>query len=188
MKEVWDIVTADGRRTGKTHLRGVPMQPGDYHPSVSVWLTDGEGRFLISRRCARKGVAPGLWETVGGSVLAGESCLDAALREVREELGIALNGAEGRLFTAYPWPHSSGDGWAYIEVWLFPVDPSVPALLQPEEVSAVLWAAEETIRTLIRKEEFIPYTYLEELFAFSSRRGMTKGLPSFPEIPINERK
>ena len=55
---------------------------------------------MISKRAPAK-TAPGMWETTGGGAVAGESGLEAAVREVREELGIALRSESGRVFTRY---------------------------------------------------------------------------------------
>ena len=38
------------------------------------------------------------WETTGGSALAGDDSLTAALRETKEELGIDLDPQKGVLF------------------------------------------------------------------------------------------
>lgn len=46
---------------------------------------------LVLRR-ARGGRYPGAWEVVHGSIEAGESPLDAALRELREETGLVPDG------------------------------------------------------------------------------------------------
>ena len=54
---------------------------------VAALLRDGE-RFLICQRPANKARAL-LWEFVGGKVEPGETLLQAALREVGEETGIA---------------------------------------------------------------------------------------------------
>ncbi len=57
---------------------------------VAVALTNGEGRFLLQRRPAGKQHG-GLWEFPGGKVEPGETPRAALVREVNEELGIALD-------------------------------------------------------------------------------------------------
>ena len=165
MKEIWDIVDSEGRPTGRTMEKGAPMAPGEYHLSVSVWIVNKQGEFLISKRVSSKKAAPDMWETTGGSALAGEDALTAARREVREELGIDLEPAKGRIFSAYTWPHSDGSGAAYFVVWIFRQDFDLTAVtLQKEETCDVRFASKEELRKLIGEEKFIPYTYLEELF------------------------
>jgi 8-oxo-dGTP diphosphatase len=52
-------------------------------------LIDADGRVLIAQRPASKDMA-GLWEFPGGKVEAGERPEQALIRELREELGIAV--------------------------------------------------------------------------------------------------
>lgn len=164
MPELWDIVDEYGRPTGRTHEKGLPMQPGEYHPAVSVWIVNGRGEFLISRRAGQKKTASLLWETTGCSVLAGESTLHAALRETQEELGLTLDPDCGELFCRYTWPHSDGSGAAYFEVWLFRCEFDLRAVvLQREETIDAMAASADDLRRLIREGAFIPYTYLEDL-------------------------
>ncbi|WP_282099816.1 (deoxy)nucleoside triphosphate pyrophosphohydrolase [Qipengyuania mesophila] len=56
---------------------------------VALALADGEGRWLMHRRPPGKHHA-GLWEFPGGKVDAGETPREALIREIREELGLAL--------------------------------------------------------------------------------------------------
>jgi 8-oxo-dGTP diphosphatase len=60
---------------------------------VALALSDGEGRWLMHRRPANKAHG-GLWEFPGGKVEAGEVPVIALAREIREELGLALDPAE----------------------------------------------------------------------------------------------
>lgn len=164
MKEFWDIVDEHGNRTGRLHERGKPMKPGEYHLSVSVWIVNSKGEFLISKRTPNKTV-PNMWETTGGSAVAGEDSLSAAIREVKEELGLNLEPMNGELFTSYVYPHSSGDGAAYFNVWIFRQDAELSELiLQPEETADAVWADRELIREMIQKGEFINFSYIERLF------------------------
>jgi 8-oxo-dGTP diphosphatase len=52
-------------------------------------LLDGDGRVLLAKRPEGRPLA-GLWEFPGGKIEAGEEPEDALIRELREELGIAI--------------------------------------------------------------------------------------------------
>lgn len=63
-------------------------------PAAGVAIFDGAGRILLARH-----VHDSLWATPGGGVEPGESPLDAAVREVREETGLLVRDCT--LFGAY---------------------------------------------------------------------------------------
>ena len=48
--ELWDVYDAQRQPLGKTHVRGVPMAPGEYHLVVFVWVFDGRGRVVMTKR------------------------------------------------------------------------------------------------------------------------------------------
>ena len=73
MNERWDIVDEQGRPTGKVIEGDSAMLPGEYHRAVSVWLRNGRGEYLVSRRAETSSASPGIWETTSGSVISGES-------------------------------------------------------------------------------------------------------------------
>lgn len=167
MPEYWDICDEHGIPTGRLHQKGKPMNPGEYHMAATVWIRDREGKFLLSRRLPTASHDAGCWEPTGGSALAGEDSLTTALREVREELGLSLDPAKGTLFKRYNWPHHDGKGMAHICVWIFESDVSLDeVVLLPTETCDAMWADEDTIRRLIEEGIFVPYTYLNELFAY----------------------
>jgi 8-oxo-dGTP diphosphatase len=77
--------------------------PRDRKLVVAGLIVDAAGRVLITQRRAGDAL-PLLWELPGGKVEPGEAPVDALVRELREELGIAAE--VGRiwdvLFHAYP--------------------------------------------------------------------------------------
>ena len=70
------------------------MQPGEFHVVVNVLSVDRQGNILITKRHPKKPFG-GKWEVTGGSVLAGETSLHGAVRELEEETG--LHAAESEL-------------------------------------------------------------------------------------------
>jgi 8-oxo-dGTP diphosphatase len=59
---------------------------------VACALIDADGRVLIAERPPQKAMA-GLWEFPGGKIELGESPETALIRELAEELGIAVKDA-----------------------------------------------------------------------------------------------
>jgi 8-oxo-dGTP diphosphatase len=60
---------------------------------VAAALVDPEGRVLLQQRAPGRSMA-GLWEFPGGKVEEGETPEVALVRELEEELGIALSAAD----------------------------------------------------------------------------------------------
>ncbi len=94
--EYSDVYDADRHLTGRRHLRGKPWKKGEYGLIVCVWVYDGQGKILMTRRAPEKSFA-GTWENSGGSAQAGETSLQAITRELYEETGIRANPEEFEL-------------------------------------------------------------------------------------------
>lgn len=158
-QEKWDVLDEHRQPTGRTHPRGVPLPQGDYHLVVLVLLQNDNGELLITRRAPTKGY-PNMWEVTGGSALAGDDSLHAALREMREETGIELDPTCGRVVATEQWSDS------FCDIWLFrqDFDPSA-VILQEGETTAAMAASREQILRMEREGEFVPFTpALRELF------------------------
>lgn len=92
--ELWDVYDENGNKTGRFHTRGKPMAPGDYHMGTIIVVVNSKKEILCTLRSREKKFSPGVWENTGGGVLAGETSLTAAVRELKEETGIAANPEE----------------------------------------------------------------------------------------------
>jgi 8-oxo-dGTP pyrophosphatase MutT (NUDIX family) len=149
--ELWDIRERSGRLTGRTVERGQPLATGEYHLVVDIWVINAQGEYLVSRRADDKYPDPGLWEPTCGSVVAGEDGKQAALREVREELGIELNPDNGWLFSRFVLPDT------IVDVWLFTQEADInDVILQPGETADARWADAEHINKLAADGLFLP--------------------------------
>ena len=65
-----DVYDKDRNLIGKIHKRGTPWGPGEYGLVVCVWVYDGKGHLLLTRRAKGKSFA-GTWENSGGAAKAG---------------------------------------------------------------------------------------------------------------------
>ena len=168
MPELWDVLDHKGNKTGLTIERGKPMMKGQYHLGVQVWIVNGEGQYLAAKRTPHRN---GLWHTVGGCVTTEDNnnSLKAAIREVREEIGVSLDANRGQLFTGYTIPHINDDGASFWDVWVFQQEVDISAAkLCPEETAEIKWAGKEQI-IYMKKDGSFDYPYLDELFCFCEK-------------------
>lgn len=156
--ELWDVYDENRNLTGRLQRRGDALESGDYHLVVYIWVMDHDGKFLLTKRSPNKGF-PNLWETTGGSALAGDDSLTAALREVKEETGLTLRPECGRRFMTVKGENYFGDYWLFLQD--FDLDKIV---LQEGETCDKMRADEETIRRLWATGEFVPCRHLDEIF------------------------
>jgi len=133
LPELCDVYDQNKNRTGRVWPRYSPMKPGDCRLVVYAWTLGRDGRVLMTQRHPHK-VWGGFWECTGGGVQAGETSLQGALRELREEIGVSYSEQDAFLL------HSRLDGNVWIDVWLFRENPALDSLcLQPEEVTQAKW-------------------------------------------------
>ncbi len=121
--ELWDLYTENRVKTGEIHVRGNPIPEDRYHLVVSVWIKNSDGKYLISQRSESRQINPLKYECVGGSVLKGESSIDGAIRETKEEVGIDLLPKTGKLIFSNVRKKFGGKIFNDIQdVWIFKYD------------------------------------------------------------------
>ncbi|KRC42809.1 NUDIX domain-containing protein [Oerskovia sp. Root22] len=133
--ETWDLLDDQGSPAGEVHRRSDPGWPlGRFHLMVATCVVRSDGLVLLTRRAATK-TFPFAWEIPGGSVLAGETGAQAAVREVREETGLVIDGesltrvGRGLLPTAF------------LDVYVAAVLGRPRLVLDPAEVDDAAWVS-----------------------------------------------
>ena len=150
--ELWDILDEHGKLTGRAVERGRPLKDGEYQLVVHIWIRNSKGEYLIQKRSDNVDVWPGIWGVAGGSALKGESSLTAALREVKEELGISFEPDMPERITRVKYKN------VFSDLWLVRRDVSLEDVkLQKEEVSEVRYAVIDEILKMISNNEFIDF-------------------------------
>ncbi|MBQ4529903.1 MAG: NUDIX domain-containing protein [Lachnospiraceae bacterium] len=93
--ELWDGYYEDETLAGKDLVRGQAIPKGLYHIVCDVLVYHEDGEYLLMQRDWKKETYPGMYESsAGGSVLKGETPLEAAKRELEEETGIIAENLE----------------------------------------------------------------------------------------------
>lgn len=100
--ELLPLVDVDGRTIGSARRSQVHRDPSLMHPVVHCLVTDPWDRVLLQLRAKHKDIQPGRWDTsVGGHVEYGETVATAVVREIGEELGVAVQPSELRFLYRY---------------------------------------------------------------------------------------
>lgn len=148
--EVIDLYNAKKEKLGKTFIReqGEP-EDGEYKLSVHVWILNSKGEVLIQKRNENLKRNPGKWAYTGGIVDEGETSLEGAIRETKEELGIDV---EDKIEYLLSFKRERG----FVDVWLVKYDIDIENItLQGEEVSEAKWVSIKELKELMNSGKFV---------------------------------
>jgi 8-oxo-dGTP pyrophosphatase MutT (NUDIX family) len=108
------------------------------HAATAVLLRDPAGRVYVHRRTETKDVYPGMHDVwAGGVVLAGEDPVEAAARELAEELGV--HGCELRDLGRFWYADEHTNYLVYPFEARYDPARHGPVVHQPEEVACGWW-------------------------------------------------
>ena len=142
-----DIYDRNRKPTGRIHRRGTPWRSGEYGLVVCVWVYDGMGKLLLTRRAPGKSYA-GTWENSGGAAQAGETSRQAIARELFEETGIQAQPEEFELIG------SDHDRNTFYDFYcLQRQTPLEQIVLLPGETDGAQWVTCEQIHEMIRQKQ-----------------------------------
>lgn len=151
--ELWDVLSADGKPTGKTVVRGGNiLKTGEYHLVVHIWPVNDYGSILIQKRTKTKRLMPGMWAATGGAAISGETSEEAAMRELGEELGIKASLGDLKFVKRIKRRNS------FIDMWVINVNVKVPELkLQKSEVAEAKWVSKLALMGMIDNGQYHNY-------------------------------
>ena len=145
--ELNDVYDINRCLTGRTHVRGTPWKKGEYGLVVCVWVYDGKGKVLLTRRAPEKSGA-GSWENSGGAAQAGENSLQAIVRELREETGIEAKPEEFELLC------TDRDKICHYDFYCLHRELPIEEIkLQPGETDDAKWVTFDQVHQMIENKE-----------------------------------
>lgn len=148
MNEIWDAYDKNFQIIANIELvRGEPLPDGMYHLVSEITVRHTDGTYLLMQRDFRKHFG-GMWElTAGGSALQGESPLDCAIRELKEETGISATELKEIGKNVHDGHHT-----LYVEYLCVTNQDKGAVILQDGETVGYQWVDKSTLFAMSEKE------------------------------------
>jgi isopentenyldiphosphate isomerase len=132
--EIFDVVNERDEVIGR-RPRPEVHRDGHKHRSTHVLVFNSRGEVFLQKRSMLKDTFPGAWDSsAAGHVDRGEDYDHCAMRELREELGLALSAPPQRLFKLEACPETGQEF-----VWVYRCQAEGPFTLHPDEIERGGW-------------------------------------------------
>ncbi|MDY8138951.1 NUDIX hydrolase [Aquimarina sp. 2201CG5-10] len=164
--ELIDILDKSGNPTGNVQLKSKAHQLGLYHASAHIWFYTKDGQLLFQKRVDNKDTFPGLWDvSVAGHIGTGEKPIDAAVREIQEEIGLTVCNEDLDFIGIYlaekkPKPYLFDNEFHHIYLAKLSVSTD-HLILQKEEVSDIKLIPISDFKNILKHsaliKEFVPH-------------------------------
>ncbi|MCX6728871.1 MAG: NUDIX domain-containing protein [Candidatus Saccharibacteria bacterium] len=171
-----DIVDENGNPTGYAKTKREIHEQGFWHNAAHVWIYNSHCEILMQLRSKDKDSYPGLWDiSVAGHTESGETPIQSAVREMKEEIG--LNPEYGKLEPEGIYIISQpieGTLWQDNEignVFFYKFNGSVDDLSMPDgEVEKLEFVPidrfEKEVNDVELRKKYVPYQPLSEYYSW----------------------
>lgn len=158
--EIIDEYNHIGEKIGKVDKQ-IAHKKGLWHKAIHVWILNDKNEILLQYRCAEKKLYPNTWDcSFAGHIGAGESSIEAVLREGKEELGIDvdLEKLEYILTNREEVKYEQIQSNEFVDIYILRQNINLDNIIfQKEEVSDAKYISLEEFFKLIEDEKVLPH-------------------------------
>lgn len=151
--ELIDIVDKNGNFTGEIMDKEEAHDKNLLHNEIAVFIINNKKQVLFQKRSANKRFNPNKWGLCAGHVASKESLENAALRELKEEIGIDISIKDLEILSEKELTLKNSNShityFYYIKSDLNESD----FIIQTEELSEVKWFDISEVIDMINKED-----------------------------------
>ena len=145
-EEIFDVCNEHDEVVGQATRADVHRR-GLRHRAVHVLVFNSCGDLFLQKRSMSKDTFPGAWDSsASGHLDTGEDYDACAVRELREEIGIAAERPLRRLFKLPACPQTDQE-----HLWVYRHDCEGPFCLHPEEIERGEWFSAEQINKWVQE-------------------------------------
>lgn len=143
MIEYIDVLNEKGEKTGSQLPKSEVHSKSLWHLSVNLWVVTPDNKILLQKRSKNKDAFPGCWaHAASGHVSAGETSIEATIKEAEEEIGLSFKPSDLEYLFSYSKVNTF-DGRkithrSHFDVYMTCIPISSDKIeMQPEEVEEV---------------------------------------------------
>lgn len=147
--EYFDVLDIHRNKINKILPRGSKLEPNEYNAGVEIWIINSNKQLLLTQRSPLKS-HPFEWECPGGCVIAGETSREAAVREIKEELGLDINSEKLTFITTSLYKYQ------FVDIYFLNLNIDISQLtLQKEEVIDASWTSIENFLKINSEKQIV---------------------------------
>lgn len=172
--ELIQIVDENGRFTGEIMDKEEAHDKNLLHNEVATFIINDNKQILLQKRSANKRFNPNKWALCAGHVDAHESLEDAALREIKEEVGLDVS-----LKKLHPFGErelTMGESNSHITYFYYIKSNKKESdfIIQEEELSEVKWFDIDKIIEMIKLNDDSIVFNENRLYLFEALKDINK--------------
>ncbi|HSX07106.1 MAG TPA: NUDIX domain-containing protein [Candidatus Saccharimonadia bacterium] len=166
MDELWQLYDEQGQAlNNKGARKDEVFSNGLLHAASHVWIwreADGIVKILLQKRAASKQTWPNCYDiSAAGHIDLGETPLDAALREAKEEIALDIAPRELRLFGVHR-AHLTAENGAieneFQHLYSLELTSNTNFTLQDSEVESLVWMSMDQFKAECTSDQYVPHT------------------------------
>lgn len=166
MDELWQLYDEQGAALpGMGGTKDAVYGQGLLHGAAHVWIwrnANSGTEVLLQKRAANKRTWPNRYDiSAAGHIDLGETPLDAALRETKEEIDLVVTKDELRLFGVHRAHLVAGQNAIENEFqWLYSLELTTDAgfNLETAEVASLVWLPLDKFKEECTGDQYVPHT------------------------------
>lgn len=151
--EYREVFDAQRRPLGIRRARNEKLAEGEHIVAVGIWIFNSRGQILLIQRHPDKKFAPLAWDAPAGHMMAGETPVQAAARELFEETGVRAAEEELVFIGTAQVPPYFGDNFC-----LYRDIPAEDIVFQEGETCAAQWVSYEEMLRMAENGALSPAT------------------------------
>lgn len=174
--ELVEIVDSNGNFTGEIIDKDIAHDKNLLHNEICCFILNDNKQVLLQKRASTKRMHPNKWGLCAGHVVAHESLADAALREIKEEVGLDIVANELHPFAE---KFVNLDTYDSQITYFYYIKTNLKASgfeIQLEELSEVKWFSIDKVIEMIKNND------KSTVFSYESNSFKKKWLEFFEKL------